>query len=148
AFFQRRDGIGGVVLDQQVTPTFRQRAQYSFVVSHQQSTNLIQDPPYIPRFGDHVGRFTRDSVFDTFNSLDRHHAGSQGDVRLANDASRGNHLLTFVIDWDGERATLRNRLAGTETPASRDNFGFAAQHQAQWRRFTLAGGARFEHNAS
>src|SRR4029079_4164807 len=50
AFFERHDGVGGVTFDQQLTSRLRQRATYSLTVSHQQSTNLIADPPYTPRF--------------------------------------------------------------------------------------------------
>jgi hypothetical protein len=149
AFFARRDGIGGVTFDQQVTPTFHQRAQYSLAVSHQQSTNLTGDPPYTPRFGNQIASFqSSDFPFDTFNNLHRHHAGHQADVRLADDAAHENQLLTFVADWDGERAVLSDRLAATDVPASRDNVGVAVQDQAQWRRIVIAGGARFDHNAT
>jgi vitamin B12 transporter len=149
AFFQRHDGVGGISFDQQVTPAFRQRAQYSLTVSHQVSTDLGQDPPYTPRYGDHVAPFVfSDFPFDTFDNLHRHHASYQADLRLASDGNRGNQLLTLLVDWDGERATLDDRLAGSETVASRNNVGIAVQHQAQWRRFVATGGARFEHNAS
>jgi vitamin B12 transporter len=53
-----------------------------------------------------------------------------------------------LADWDGERATLEDRLANTRTPASRDNAGFAVQHQAVWRRVVATVGGRVEHNES
>ena len=149
AFFERHDGVGGVTFDQQLTPRLRQRASYSLTVSQQQSTNLIADLPYTPRFETRAAPFAfSDFRFDTFNNLRRHHASYQADVRLANDASHGSQLLTIVADWDGERATLQDRLAGTETPASRDNAGVAVQHQAIWRRMVVTAGGRVEHNAS
>jgi vitamin B12 transporter len=149
AFFERHDGVGGVTFDQQLTPRLRQRATYSLTVSHQQSTNLIADPPYTPRFENRVAPFAfSDFRFDSFNNLHRHHASYQADVRLANDAARGNQLLTILADWDGERATLEDRLAKTATPASRNNAGFAVQHQAVWRRFVVTAGGRVEHNES
>jgi vitamin B12 transporter len=149
AFFERHDGVGGVTFDQQATPAFRQRASYSVATSHQQSTNLIADPPYIPQFEGRTAPFAfRDFTFDSFNRLTRHHASYQADVRVANDATYGRQLLTLLADWDGERATLEDRLAGTSTPATRDNVGVAVQHQAVWPRVVATGGARVEHNES
>jgi outer membrane cobalamin receptor len=149
AFGERHDGTGGVVFDQQVTPAFRQHASYSLAVSHQQSTNLILDPPYTPRFEDRVASFpVSDFLYDDRTNLRRHHASYQADVRLADDASHGNQLLTVVADWDGERASLEDRLAQTTTPASRNNGGVALQHQALWRRVAVTAGGRLEHNAS
>ena len=55
---------------------------------------------------------------------------------------------TALVDWDGERATLRDALAGTEVPASRDNVGVTLQHQALWSRVFVTAGVRFEHNDS
>ena len=52
------------------------------------------------------------------------------------------------VDWDGERATLSDALAGTEVPASRDNVGVTLQHQAMWARAFVTAGVRFEHNDS
>ncbi len=149
AFFERHDAVGGVSLDQQLADRVRQRASYSAAVSHQESADLIADPPYVPRYGAQSAPFTfTDFTFDSFNSLTRHHASYQMDVRLANDTTTGYQLLTALADWDGERATLSDRLAHTDVPASRDNVGIAVQHQAQWRRVSAAAGARFEHNAS
>ena len=149
AFFEQHDGVGGVTFDEQATPAFRQRASYSQTVSHQQSTNLVADPPYTPRFEGRVAPFAfSDFRFDSFNVLRRHHASYQADVRLANGADSGSHLLTLAADWDGERATLQDRLANTSTPASRDNTGLVAQHQAIWPRVVVTAGGRIEHNAS
>ena len=149
AFFERHDSATGVTFDQQLTTRLRQRASYSFTLSHQQSTNLVADPPYTPQYDGHVAPFAfSDFLFDSFNSLQRHHASYQADIRLANDASHGDQLLTLLADYDGERATLQDRLAQTETPAARDNTGIAVQHQAVWRRIVVTVGGRFEHNAS
>src|SRR5437773_1316064 len=54
AFYERRDGIGGLSFDQQLTASFRQRAAYSLTALTQRSTDLIADPPYTPRFGSSV----------------------------------------------------------------------------------------------
>jgi outer membrane cobalamin receptor len=150
AFFDRHDGLGGISFDQQVTPRFRQRASYSLAVSNQQSTNLIADPPYTPRYGDSVAPFEfSDFTFDTRTDLRRHHASYQADWRLSTDASRtGDQELTIVGDWDGERANLIDNLAGTTVPASRNNFGLSVQHQALWARTFVTLGARIEHNDS
>jgi vitamin B12 transporter len=149
AFFDRNDSAAGVNLDHQLTSRVRQRASYAFTVSHQQSTNLIADPPYTPQFENRVAPFAfSDFRFNTFNNLHRHHLSYQADVRLADDASHGDQLLTVVADWDGERATLEDRLANTQVPASRDNAGIAVQHQAIWRRVVITVGGRVEHNES
>jgi vitamin B12 transporter len=55
---------------------------------------------------------------------------------------------TALVDWDGERATLTDALAGTAVPASRDNVGFSLQHQAMWSQVFVTAGVRVEHNAS
>jgi vitamin B12 transporter len=149
AFGQRHDGTCGIVFDQQLTPALRQQVSYSLAVSHQQSTNLTLDPPYTPRFENRVASFPfSDFLYDSRTNLRRHHASYQADLRLANDAAHGNQLLTFVADWDGERASLEDRLAQTTTPASRNNGGVSVQHQALWRRVVVTAGGRFEHNAS
>jgi len=148
AFFQRRDITSGVAFDQQLTPAFRQRATYSLSSSNYQSTDLLVDPPYTPQFEGRAAPFQfSDFTFDSVTDLRRHHASYQGDLRLPKAAS-GEHLLTVLADWDGERATLTNRLASTETRASRDNVGVAVQHQGSWARVFTTAGARVEHNDS
>ncbi len=149
AFFKRHDGVGGVSFDQQLTPSFRQRAAYSLSASNQQSTNLILDPPYTPQFEGRVGSFqSSDFAFDSLTTLHRHHASYQADWRLTNDSTHGNQLLTLLADWDGERADLQDRLAATLTSPARDNFGLSVQHQALWRRTFVTIGGRVEHNDS
>jgi vitamin B12 transporter len=150
AFFQRHDGVGGVTFDQQLTPRFRQHAAYSLAVSDQQSTDLVADPPYTPTFNGHTAPFAfSDFTFDTRTSLRRHHASYQADLRLTTDPSAyGDHRVTMLGDWDGERAALEDRLAGTTTPASRNNFGAAIQDQVLWARTFLTVGGRVEHNDS
>jgi len=149
AFFEQHNGVGGAAFDQQLTAAVRQRASYSIAVTHQQSTDLVADPPYIPRFDGRSAPFAfSDFRFDSFNALRRHHASYQADVRLANDGAHGSHLLTLAADWDGERATLEDRLAATSTPASRDNTGFVAQHQAIWPRIIVTASGRIDRNAS
>src|SRR5581483_12122239 len=102
AFFERHDGVTGVSFDQQLTPRLRQRASYSLTVSHQQSTDLVADPPYTPQFDGRSAPFQfSDFRFDSFNNLHRHHASYQADLRLADDGSRGDQLLTAVVDYDG-----------------------------------------------
>jgi outer membrane cobalamin receptor len=149
AFAERHDGLGGVTFNQQLTPNVHQQASYALSVSNQQSTNLIEDPPYTPTYGGRTAPFEySDFLYDSRTNLRRHHASYQADVVLANNASSGQQMLSVLADWDGERATLDDRLAGTSTPASRDNFGLAAQHQALWRRVSFNVSGRYEHNAS
>jgi vitamin B12 transporter len=150
AFFERHDGTGGVTFDQQLMGRFRQRAMYSLAVSNYQSTNLIADPPYTPRFENRSAPFQfSDFTFDSRAKLRRHHASYQADWRLTSDASvAGDHRLTLLADWDGERASLIDQLALTTVPASRNNTGLSVQHQALWARAFVTAGARIEHNDS
>lgn len=149
AFFQRHDGVGGVSLDQQVSPSFRQRAAYSLAVSDQQSTNLAVDAPYTPAFEARTAPFEfSDYLYDSRTSLRRHHASYQADWRLSSGTSRGDHLLTVLADWDGERVALEDRMAATTTSPSRNNVGWSIQHQASWRRVFVTAGGRVEHNGS
>jgi outer membrane cobalamin receptor len=147
AFFDRSDSIASLALDQHVTRLFRHRASYSIAVSGQTSTNLILDPPYVATFEGRVAtRQSSDFLNDSHADLRRHHASYQADWRLASDAARGSHLLTLLADWDGERAAQQDRLAGSETFNSRDNFGVAAQHQMLWQRVFVTVGGRIERN--
>ncbi|MGH9888602.1 MAG: TonB-dependent receptor plug domain-containing protein, partial [bacterium] len=150
AFFERHDGTGGVTFDQQLNSRFRQRAMYSLAVSNYQSTNLAADPSYTPRFENRSAPFQfSDFTFDSRSKLRRHHASYQADWRLTSDASMaGDHRLTVLADWDGERATLIDQLASTNVPASRNNSGLSVQHQALWARTFVTVGARVEHNDS
>ena len=159
AFFSRHDALGGVTFEQQLTPAFHQRAAYSLTASNQRSADLVADPPYTPKLTDAtfcpppsfacVSPFSfSDFLFDSRTELRRHHASYQADWHLTHDADTGDHQLTLVGDWDGERATLTDAMAGTATPASRDNAGVSIQHQALWSRVFVTAGARFEHNAS
>jgi outer membrane cobalamin receptor len=149
AYFKRHDGVAGVSFDQQVTPKLRERAAYSLNASNQQSTNLVLDPPYTPAYGRSTAPFEfSDFLYDSLNSLRRHHASYQVDWRIANDSTHGSQLLTLLADWDGERAELQDRLASTSTTPARDNFGWSVQHQAVWQRLFVTVGGRVEHNAS
>ncbi len=147
AFSDRDDLVGSVSFDQQ-TDRFRQRASYSRASSRQQSTNLLLDPPYRATFeGRTATRLSSDFQNDSLNDLRRHHASYQADVRAA--AGRwGDHLITALVDWDGERSNAQDRLAGSTTINSRDNFGVAAQEQMSWPRAFVTVGARVEHNDS
>lgn len=149
AFFERHDGVAGVSFDQQLNPSFRQRAAYSLAISNQQSANLVLDPPYTPRFEGRVAPFQfSDFAFDSRTNLRRHYASYQADWRLSSGASHGDQRLTLLADWNGERALLDNTLAASQTSASRNNVGVSVQHQALWRRVFVTAGARVEHNDS
>jgi len=149
AFGERHDGTVGISFNQQVTPRIHQLVSYAFALSNQRAADLKVDPPYVPRYGDRVAPFAfTDFLYDSRTDLRRHHATYQADVEIANDATHGRQLFTALADWDGERGTLKDQLAGTNVPASRDNIGVAIQHQATWRRVSATAGGRFEHNAS
>lgn len=147
AFYKRHDGIWGVAFDQNAG-AFHQHATYGLAISHQASTNLLLDPPYTPTFEGRTAPFQfSDFAYDSRTDLRRHHAGYQVD-RTISTSGAGTHVATALVDWDGQRATLSDALAGTTVPASRDNVGVTLQHQALWSRAFVTAGVRFEHNAS
>jgi outer membrane cobalamin receptor len=147
ASYSRRLVTGGVTV-QHVAGEWQQRATYALSASYAESTNLLADPPYTPTFEGRVAPFLfSDFPYDNDTDLKRHHASYQADRRVTT-ASAGNHLFTAAFDWDGERAQLTNRIAGTVVPASRDNVGGAIQHQLLGRRFALTSGVRVERNDS
>ena len=149
ASFKRRDGVAGATFTQRLSRRFTQRITYALAVTRQDSTNRIVDPPYTPRFEDHVGVFEfSDFTYDRNTALDRHHGAYQADVQLFSGARAGTHLATAAVEWDGERATLLDRLAGTTTHASRDNFGTTLQHQVLWPQVFVTAGLRVERNDS
>jgi vitamin B12 transporter len=147
AFFRRHDGTFGVSFDQ-ARGAIHQRAAYGVAISHLASTNLVADPPYTPAFGESMAPFEfSDFTYDSRSDLRRHHASYQFDGTIATGRA-GTHVETALVDWDGERADLRDALAGTSVPASRDNVGLTLQHQALWKRLFVTAGIRFEHNDS
>jgi vitamin B12 transporter len=149
AFFEQEQVAGGLTLDQRVTRTFRQRATYALAATNQASVNLLEDAPFTPAFGAQQAPFEwYDFPYDTRNRLRRHFASYQADWRLASGGRRGDHLLTALADWNGERATLSDRLTGEATRASRNNVGVSVQHQMVWRRVSASLGGRIERNTS
>jgi vitamin B12 transporter len=147
AFYSRHDGVWGVTFDQ-TTGAIHQRASYGLAISHQASTNLNIDPPYTPSFEGRSASFEfEDFPYDSHTDLRRHHANYQADM-TSSLGTAGTHVDTALVDWDGERARLTDALAGTATPASRDNVGVTLQHQALWPRVFATGGVRIEHNDS
>jgi outer membrane cobalamin receptor len=150
AFYRRNNGVGGVTWTQNLTPAFSQRATYALSVSHQSSTNLIEDPPYTPSFEGSTAPFEfSDFTFDSHNELKRHYATYQADWRLPTTARvAGTHLVTAALDWDGERGLLQDRLADKSSDVSRNNVGWTLQDQILWSRVFVTGGFRVEHNDS
>jgi outer membrane cobalamin receptor len=149
AFFERHDRVVSISFDQSVTRTVRQRASYSLALSDQQSTNLHNDGSYTASYMGRTGVFpSSDFLNDTSNELGRHHASYQADLHLATSASAGDHTLTVLADWDGERATSTNHLTSASTTNARDNVGVSIQEQMLWRRLFVTAGGRVEHNDS
>src|SRR5262245_10562566 len=147
AFFERHDGVGGVTFDHWLTSSSRPRASSALASSDQTSTNLIADPPFRATYKGLVAGFqSSDFLNDTVGHLKRHHASYQADWRPPSSAPRGDHLLTFLADWDGERATQSNRRSGAITVNTRDNFGVSAQDQILWPRIFVTLGGRIERN--
>jgi outer membrane cobalamin receptor len=148
AYFRRRDGVIGTTLEHQISDRWQQRVTYALSVSHQQSTNLAIDPPYVPQFGGHVAPFTfSDFAYDTLTDLRRHFASYQADTRIGGGGAN-EQMLTFAFDVNSERGVLTNRMANSVVRASRDNFGWTAQHQWFGARASIASGLRVEQNDS
>lgn len=150
AFYTRQDGLGGVTVVHEIGRRWTARWTYGLAVSHQASVNRTIDPPFVPRYGERVAPFPWfDFPFDSGTDLKRHRASHQSDWRLTSGATRaGAQRLTMLVDWDGERGVLENRLSGDTVRASRDNLGWSVQHQAVWDRLALTTGLRIEDNAS
>jgi outer membrane cobalamin receptor len=147
AFFRRHDGTFGLTFDQ-TSGALHQRASYGLAISHQVSANAANDPAYTPAFEGRTAPFEfSDFPYDSRTDLRRHHASYQADATIDGHAA-GTHVETALVDWDGERADLRDALAATTVPASRDNVGVTLQHQALWPRAFITAGVRFEHNES
>ena len=148
AFFHRRDGVLGATLDHQISDAWQQRITYALGVSHQQSTNLTSDPPYVPRWDGHVAPFTfSDFPYDSLADLRRHFVSYQANARIAGGRAH-EQVLTLAFDVNSERGELTNRMAGSVVRASRDNFGWTAQHQWFGARASIASGLRVEQNGS
>lgn len=148
AFYEHHDLVGGITVESGAARTFHQRASYSLSSSRQASRNLVEDPPYTPAYEGRVAPFEfSDFVFDSRNTYRRHYASYQADVHVA-DSGAGDHRVTLLADWNGERARLDNRLTQDTSRASRDNVGAAVQHQLLWRRLSTTAGVRVERNDS
>lgn len=146
AFFDHRDTAAGVSLAQQLGGSWTHRAAYNFTRTRQDSTNLKADPDYTPTFGAAKAPFSfSDFTFDTNSLLRRQFANYQIDGRID---SRVTQLVTALVDWDGERATLLDRMASPTVKASRNNIGVSVQHQFIGRFGSLASSLRAEHNDS
>ena len=148
AYFAQSHLVGGIAIEHQLTPAFRQRFTYSLARSEQQSTNLEYDAPYTPSYR---GRFAPfefyDFIYDTTSTFRRHQAGYQADLRITHGgAIAGAEFLTFALDWDGERATLVDRMLDERISPRRNNFGATLQHQHVSRWFALTTGVRAERN--
>ena len=148
AYYDHNDIVGGVSVDQTLTRTLRQRASYSVADSRQASVNLVEDAPYTPSYQGRVAPFEfSDFTFDSRTTLRRHYASYQADWRAAS-GTNGSHQFTVLADWNGERATLDDRMNNSQVRARRNNVGAALQHQMLWRRLSTTAGARVERNDS
>jgi vitamin B12 transporter len=146
AFFDHRDAALGGSLSHEITSAWSQRLAYSFTRTRQDSTNLHADPSYVPTFGSSVAPFEfSDFTYDSNNLLRRQFLTYQLDGRID---TRVTQLLTALVDWDGERATLTDRMASTTVNAARNNVGVSVQHQFIGRWGSLASSVRAEHNDS
>lgn len=148
AAFAHRDVVIGASLRHDLTPHLQQRLAYGYTRTRQDSTNLIEDAPYTPSFGGARAPFEFfDFTYDSHNVLQRQFASYQADGRFGTGRPVAG-IVTLVADWDGERATLEDRLAGTTVAASRNNVGVSVQGQALGTHGSLAVSLRAEHNDS
>ncbi len=146
AFYDHTDVAAGVSLEQRISAAWQQRVSYSLTHSRQDTTNLMADPPYTPSYGASVAPFEfYDYNYDNHNVLGRGIFSYQSDWRIG---GRVTQLVTALVDWDAERATLADRMAGTSLQASRNNVGTSIQHQVIGRRGSLVTSLRAEHNDS
>ena len=134
---RRRAGTASVTLRNQTTDFWEQRLTYGFNQTRQVSRDLIADKPF-------------DFLFDSLNNQRRHQVSYQSDWRAGSLGHRaGQHILTFALEWDGERGFFGDRLDPANVAnARRDNFGWVFQHQSLWGRFSLTNGVRLEDNDS
>ena len=145
--YSRHEGVWGASFDQTIG-ALRQRAAYGLSTTRQESSDLGTDPAYTPAYGGSAAPFAfTDFAYDSRTALRRHHASYQADWTTATSRF-GTHIDTALADWDGERATLTDVLAGDATVASRNNAGVSFQHQALWSRAFATAGVRVEHNDS
>ena len=146
AFYDHVDTTMGVSVEQRRSAQWKQRLSYSITRSRQDSTNLNEDAPYVPRYGAASAPFTfYDFTYDSENILRRNVLSYQSDWRFTGAATQ---IVTAALDWDSERATLRDRLAKTSLDAARDNVGVSVQHQVIGRFGSLVSSLRTEHNDS
>src|SRR6185295_1825527 len=112
--------------------------------------NLNKDPDFTPQLGNNVGLFQfSDFLFDSQNILTRHRLSYQGDLRFGGLGSFASaQIISGVFDYDGERATLRDRLNITVQEPTRNNIGVGLQYQAVSSRLSLVAGVRAEDNDS
>ena len=102
----------------------------------------------MPRFDGHVAPFTfSDFPYDSLTDLRRHFVTYQADARVGSGSGH-EQMLTFAFDVNAERGVLTDRMASSVVRASRDNFGWTAQHQWFGARASIASGLRIEQNDS
>jgi vitamin B12 transporter len=145
AFFRHRDGdvLGGWT--QPLGARVVQQASYGYIVSHQRSTNLHEDPPYTPRFGELVAAFpSSDFLYDSETALQRHRVDYRADATLG-----ASQVLTVAFAYDGERGVLTNHrsTAAPQRPA-RNSTGTTVQYENLAGPVSVVGGVRFEDNSS
>lgn len=148
ASFTQSHLVGGATLEQQITPALKQRLTYALATSKQRSTNLQFDAPYTPSYQGRTSPFEfYDFTYDSGSRFRRHQAAYQADLRLTH-AGRlaGAEFLTLALEWDGERGTLTDHVAGASSSPGRDNAGITLQHQHVSRWVALTTGVRVEHN--
>jgi iron complex outermembrane receptor protein/vitamin B12 transporter len=110
AFFDHRDAVAGMSLEQRLSTTWHQRVAYGYTRTRQDSINLQIDAPYVPAYGTATAPFEfSDYPYDSRNLLQRNVLSYQVDGRLNADG-RVAQLVTMAADWNGERATLRQRF--------------------------------------
>lgn len=145
AFFRHRDGALSGGWNQTLGSRVTQQGGYAYTLTHQRSTNLKDDPPFTPTYGDLVAAFPSfDYLYDSGTDLHRHHIDYRVDAVVA-----PNQTLTGAFAYDGERGVLTDFMAGADPQKpTRNNTGTTVQYEAAMSRASIVGGVRFENNGS
>ena len=144
ASFKHGDGSFLSAWNQSLSSRVTHQASYSYNVTNQRSTNLIEDPSYVPQFGDLVAMFPSfEFLYDSETRLARHHLAYRLDAGLS-----GSQILTAAVEVDGERGRQIDHLESTTRHPGRRNVGTTLQYEAGVERLTFVGGVRFENNGS
>ena len=140
AFFKRHDGVGGVTFDQAAGAVAPARDLRRRRVAPDVDQSAARSALHA------VVRGTHRAVRVLRLRLRQPHGPAPPPRQLPGrrHARRrrraGTHVETALVDWDGERATLSDALAGTTSTRRRATTSASTlQHQALWSRVFVTG---------